>query len=476
MQNTYKNRHGTYYLRLFVPKILHPHVTRTKVVKSLRTKDRKQAYLRSLLECIDFETWVAEMTKKLGLDDYRELTVTLPSGVKLEFDLSIAEERLAYDDAVEKIGLKQPLTASEAISTQSARYRLTDLFQSYKIAKAKVFSQATQAGYFPRIQKFIEHHQAKGIIFIDEIRKPQASDYREVIIQAQQSPLTVDNYTKSLKGFFDFSTDAGKYSFENPFANMHLVKKSEREKHTDSWLPYSQQEIQLLFVDQFAAYVKRFCKPDLFFAPLISLTTGMRMDEIAQLQVSDIYPINGVWVFDINDNGDDKEVKTPAAIRKMPLCTSILTTNFLEYHSMVKNKYGETALLFPYLTNTASNGYAKNIGYNWTQYKKELISVDQKQKNFHSLRKTIGAAMVDMEYDLPLRKRILGHAMNDITHVVYGKKYPLEYIRSCLDKIAWNIDFSRFQFHFKNEKILDGLVNKKAIDERKKALKAREQI
>ncbi|QDZ27113.1 tyrosine-type recombinase/integrase [Noviherbaspirillum sp. UKPF54] len=477
MQNTYQNRHGTFYIRLFVPKILHPHVTRTKFVQSLRTKDRKLAYLRSLQISIDFESWVADMTKKLGGDGFRELTVTLPDGVKIDFDLSLAEERSAYEDTIEKIGVfKQPAIALRDVSTDGARYRLTDLFHSYKVAKEKTFAEATRAAYFPRIEKFIEYHQAKGIIFIDEIRKPQASDYREVVIQSQDSPLTVDNYTKTLKGFFDYSIDAGKYPFENPFANMHLVKKSEREKHTDSWLPYSNEEIQLLFVKEFEAYVKRFDKPDLFFAPIISLTTGMRVDEIAQLQVSDVYQVNGTWVFDINDNGDDKEVKTPASIRKMPLCTGVLMTNFLEYHSLVKRKYGETALLFPYLTKTASNGYAKNIGYNWTQYKKKLIVVDQSQKNFHSLRKTIGARMVDMEYDLPLRKRILGHSMSgDITQTVYGKKYELEYIRSCLDKINWEISFIKFQFQFKNDRVLDGLVNKKAINERRKTIKAGSQ-
>ncbi|WP_374583101.1 site-specific integrase [Pseudoduganella sp.] len=418
------------------------------------------------------------MTKKLGLDNHKDLTISLPSGVKIDFDMEVAADRAAYEDAIDKIGVfKQPLTVSHGSNGSShsaARYRLTDLFSSYKVAKEKVFAEATRAAYYPRVEKFIEQHQAKGIIFIDEIRKPHASDYREEVIKVQDSPLTVDNYTKTLKGFFDFAIEAGKYPFENPFSNLHLVKKSERSKHTDSWLPYSGEEVQRLFVEQFDAYAKRFDKPDLFFAPLISLTTGMRIEEIAQLQVSDVYKDNSVWVLDINDNGDFKEVKTPSSIRKMPLPTPILLTNFLDYHALVKERFGETELLFPYLINTASNGFAKNIGYNWTQYKKELIEVNETQKNFHSLRKTIGAAMVDMEYDLPLRKRILGHSMSgDITQTVYGKPYSLEYIKSCLDKISWGINFIDFQFRFKrdDDKLLDGWVNAKRIKERKKATK-----
>ncbi|MEX3630340.1 MAG: site-specific integrase [Burkholderia sp.] len=285
----------------------------------------------------------------------------------------------------------------------------------------------------------------------------------------------MDNYTKTIKSFFDFAIQIGKYAFENPFANMHLVKKSDREKHTDSWLPYTSGEVQRLFVVEHDDYVRRFNKPDTFFAPLIGLTMGMRIEEIAQLHVSDIYEKNGVWLIDINNNGDNKEVKTSASVRQLPLPTVLSFTNFLEYHQKILQTYGPTSHLFPYLVYTASNGYAKNIGYNWTRYKQEFIQVDVAQKNFHSLRKTLGALMIDHEFDLPLRKRILGHSMNgDITQTIYGKECSLEYIRACLDKINWGIDFRAFRYQFKNHNVLDGWVRGKEIKLRKKALTEKE--
>ena len=482
MRNTYQNRHGTFYIRLKVPKVLLPHVSRPHVIHSLRTKDHRQAYLLSLKASLAFEEWVRDMKNKLGIgDDNRVLVVTLPNGVKVDFDLAKATEKDAYESLMGQIGAQKiaelapevkQATPLPSVPAWATKARLIDLFESYKVAKSKTFAPATQDGYFPRIEKFIEFCRAKGIVFIEEIRKSHASDYREEVTKLQDSPLTVDNYTKTLKGFFDFAISVGKYSFDNPFANMHLVKKSERDKHTDSWLPYTKGEIQRLFVGNFEAYCKRFNKPDLFFAPLISLTTGMRVDEIAQLYVSDIYQQDGIWVFDINDNGSDKEVKTPSSVRQMPFTSQLLQTNFLDYFNMVKEKYGETSLLFPYLIKTASNGYAKNISYNWTQYKQELIAVDQSQKVFHSLRKNVGAAMADKLIDLPLRKRILGHTQNqDVTQTVYGSEYSLPNLRSLLEGLEWNIDFSKFQFKFKNANVLDGWVNSKVIKARKKALK-----
>jgi integrase len=482
MRNTYQNRHGTFYIRLKVPKVLLPHVSRPAVIQSLRTKEHRQAYLRSMKISMAFEQWAIDMKKNLGIgDDFRELVVTLPNGVKIDFDLQKQLEKEAYESLMgqfdtpnlpEQAPQSWTPTPLPSVPDWAKRTRLIDIFDSYKAAKAKTFAPATQDGYFPRVQKFIDFYDAKGVIYLDEIRKPHASDYREEVIRLQESPLTVDNYTKTLKGFFDFAIGAGKYTFENPFSNMHLVKKSERAKHTDSWIPYTKDEIQRLFVENFDVYCKRFNKPDQFFAPLISLTTGMRVDEIAQLYVSDVYQVNGIWVFDVNDNGEDKEVKTSSSIRKMPMPASLLQTNFLEYFQLVRGKYGENSLLFPYLTKTASNGYAKNISYNWTQYKQKLITVDESQKVFHSLRKNVGAAMVDNLVDLVLRKRILGHSMDgDITHTVYGKEFALENLRDILEKIQWGIDFSKFQFKFKSVKVLDGWVNAKAIKARKKAMK-----
>lgn len=118
--------------------------------------------------------------------------------------------------------------------------------------------------------------------------------------------------SKSLKGVFDFAIGAGKYSFDNSFANMHLVKKSERAKHTKSWLPYSKEEVQKLFVDEFDDYKTRFNKPDMFFVPIIGLTMELRLNEIAQLYASDVYQENLLTNF--------LEYQTLKSMDKVPCC------------------------------------------------------------------------------------------------------------------------------------------------------------
>ena len=54
-----------------------------------------------------------------------------------------------------------------------------------------------------------------------------------------------------------------------------------------------------------------------FWIPLIGLYTGMRLEEIAQIYVSDVRKAKGVWCIDVNEDKPDKHVKTGA--RLVPL-------------------------------------------------------------------------------------------------------------------------------------------------------------
>ena len=52
-------------------------------------------------------------------------------------------------------------------------------------------------------------------------------------------------------------------------------------------------------------------KTSYFWLPIIALYTGMRMEEICQLYVSDVKKVDGVWGFNISEDEDkqDKSVK-----------------------------------------------------------------------------------------------------------------------------------------------------------------------
>lgn len=441
---TYQKASGTYYIRLLIPKHLQPKLNRSKVVYSLGTKDRKTAFVRALKINLEFEEWIKRMAIEFDDDVFRRLKVTLPNGTQFDYDLSKPEEKSAYDGLLDTIGVL-PVQTRPSIK----QHLMAETFPLFKNSKKTTLSEATQAGYFPKIQGFIEYCHANKVQGFDEVDKSLVETYRDHLLAIKNSPLTIDKYMNACKQFFDYAIAVEKYGKDNPFSNMHLVKKSLRKKLTKSYIPFTDKELSLLFA--LPGYAKRFRKPDLFYGPLLALTMGFRLEELAQLRIADITSISmstGVmWIIDVNDNGDDKEVKTESSKRNLPIPRNMLKTNFIAYYEYVKRLYGEEALLFPYLVKT-KNGYGKGLGYNFTEHKQKLITTAPELKVFHSFRKNIGNAMKTKGYDQPTRKRILGHLDDDVTEEVYSGEYALEYLFNSLNKLSWPIDFQQYQFDF----------------------------
>jgi integrase len=456
---TYQKASGMYYIRLIIPKKFIVYVNRSKIIYSLKTKDRQVAYLHALKINLAFEEWL----KNMAIDDskrFPELKVE-HAGTTYDFNLDSPAEKAAYDNLVDSIGMKVP----KAAVAPPKLYSLDDGFKSWKSASYKTYSEGTRNAYYPRVAKFIDFARSKKITDVEGVKKALATTYRDHINIEEASPLTVDNHTKSIKQFFDYLIQIEEYKFENPFANLHLVKKSQLKSVTDSYVRFRPEEISRLF--EVECYFKRFKKPDLFYSPLIALTMGLRLEEVAQLRVTDIYDNGGTWVIDINENGDYKEIKTESSKRILPIPRFILKTNFLDYHEYVLKNYGEDSHLYPYLIQT-KNGYGKNIGYNFTKHKQALIKVDEKLKTFHSLRKTLSAKMDDAKYPSHLRKSILGHHIEfDITDETYGsvevgakskEHFSLSYMLTHLNQIEHELDFGEFQFDFESDSFMYRLV------------------
>lgn len=470
---TYQKASGVYYIRLLIPKHLISSATKPKFIYSLGTKDRHIAYVKALKINLDFEEWISKMSSNSN-DRFPALIVDV-GGAKIDYDLTIPAEKEAYYDMVANIGKFKP----KSEPPPPPKYKLDEAFSEWKFDTYKVYCGATRDSYYPKVQLFISYAKTKKITAIEDVRKAFAKEYRDAMNVGETSPLTVDSHTKAIKQFFEHAIAAERYSFDNPFAKLNLIKNSMLSANTDSYIPFKEFELKRIF--EYLSYAKRFKKPDLFFAPLIALTMGLRLEEVAQLRVTDIYDEKGIWVIDINDYGDDKELKTESSKRLLPIPIHLQNTNFLEYHSYIFEKFGENSHLFPYLIKT-KNGYGKNIGYNFTQHKQEHIQVNEELKTFHSLRKNLGQAMDDKDYPPNLRKAILGHRIeSDVTNDIYGSEKPqansnklfaLGFMYSKLNALEYEIDFSQFQFEFSKDGAMEKLMRSKAKKDVRKELSA----
>jgi integrase len=126
-----------------------------------------------------------------------------------------------------------------------------------------------------------------------------------------------------------------------------------------------------------------------FWVPLISLFTGMRMEEICQLDVSDVAKRSGVDVIMVREGGD-KSLKSEAAERVIPIHPELRKIGFLKYVAAIR-KAGETKL-FPDLP-PGRRGRRGDKFSKWFGRFSDTVGVTDKSVTFHSFRHTFKDAL-----------------------------------------------------------------------------------
>ena len=126
---------------------------------------------------------------------------------------------------------------------------------------------------------------------------------------------------------------------ENPLEGLKLpvVRDVRNERHS-----FSTDQLQRIFkgtVYSECHSARRWSLPDphllrgtgKFLVPLVSLYTGGRLGEIVQLRIDNVCIEENIPYLDINDDGDDKRLKTISSARRIPIHEELVRLGFLEY-------------------------------------------------------------------------------------------------------------------------------------------------
>ena len=69
-----------------------------------------------------------------------------------------------------------------------------------------------------------------------------------------------------------------------------------------------------------------------YWIPWVMLYSGARPAEVAQLHLEDVRAEHGIWIMDINDDGDsDKRTKTAGSRRVVPIHSALIALGFLDH-------------------------------------------------------------------------------------------------------------------------------------------------
>ena len=181
-----------------------------------------------------------------------------------------------------------------------------------------------------------------------------------------------------LQKFFEWAKSGGKYVHPlNPMAQK-MAKKKEIRAMTQSFKEFTSEDLGVLFDSN---YQNRMNKSDWYWAPLMSLFSGARKGEIANLSLDAFEVIDGIDVYYIPD------AKTQGGKRTVPIHSMLLNLGLMDYVNFLRVK-GEVHLFGLRPAKTRD----KSVGREWGLWV-DRCGIKDQSKVFHSFRST---AITDM--------------------------------------------------------------------------------
>lgn len=180
-------------------------------------------------------------------------------------------------------------------------------------------------------------------------------------------------------------------------------------------------------------------QPERVWVPIIGFYQGMRLEEIAQLHLEDVYQTKlGTWVFDLNENPNKngefvKHIKNNPSVRVVPIHPKLIEYGFLGYCEAVKKAGHERVF---YNLKLGRDGFGRGVGDWFNIQTKRHISKSEK-KSFHSARHTFIQLLKNISVDEHKVSALSGHGEEKMGYDRYGHEFFPEVLLPELIKIEY---------------------------------------
>jgi len=256
----------------------------------------------------------------------------------------------------------------------------------------------------------------------------------------------------------------------------HLEYKFSKKKDVNSYVAFTQTELQKIIsghIYQPNKSNRRKSDDFIFWAPLLGMYTGGRVNELAQLLVDDIRQEKetGIWYINIlddevnpNKNTNKQSVKTDSSRRKVPLHPVLINLGFLSFVKMKRAGSNHQMLFHTGIKYYEKGKFGKAVSdwFNGDVSKGNGYKVDcgierGTGKVFHSFRHGFAENLlgnVGEHVDLSRKGSLIGHEelksanASKIT-LIYTKEYSLTVLQKAINQLDYKIDLSQVSFeHF----------------------------
>jgi integrase len=467
-------RDGTFYVRRRVPKDVEPVVGRVEIWRSLQTDSLGTALRRFPLVVSKIEAVIAQARFDSGIS-IDVMLLEPPIGHAASFGskpiLPIAVSFHATPDRDQAVSPpRQPvsgITFGEAYDryindpTQSWSDRTRETYETCRKVAVSVIGENTLIGDVSRthIREFIDvlkllpKNSAKRF---PKLSPREAAD----VMRLESAPTLISSananaYLTSLSTFMNWSVNE-ELLHRNPARGLRLPDETAKR---DKRHPFSADQLKSIF----HAPLYRGClngergyaipgperpRNARFWVPLIALHSGMRLNEICQLDVSDIDFMDGINCIAVRSESlvgsDDKRLKTGASRRLIPIHRALLDLGFLAY--VADQQRGDQTKLF-WEIEPGPKG-ARSVAFSkwFTQFLRRSGAC-RDRTCFHSFRHNfrdeLRVARIDHDIAMVLGGWTGGSSGRNKVSENYGHGHRIKILSEAVDRLEFaDIDLS----------------------------------
>ena len=274
------------------------------------------------------------------------------------------------------------------------------------------------------------------------------------------STRTLNNHLGYVSSFMGWCVING-YVDINVFQGMKLKIKVRQQDERDR---FTEKEIKQIFNKQnYLEYTEvEKGKWEYYWIPLVSLFTGMRLNEICSLYLDNIRMIKGNhrekrWCFDVLEEPSrpDKHLKTLSSRRIIPIHDTLLDLGLIEFVEILKKRQPTRQRVFQELPY-GEGSYIRNVSRFFNQRYLPKLGLKTDKKSFHSIRHSVIDHLKQKGIDVSYINDLVGHHSGNIDLDRYGKSYNPDILyNKCVKKIVYQtshlrgIDFKVLQMNWK---------------------------